>query len=76
MEVHAKSPLFALICSLVAIGLIALSSLVLAAPLYFILCQLAVITSCKKNFIIVWAVITLVRSSIPSRKTQTINIKL
>lgn len=76
MEVHAKSPLFALICALVAIGLIAFSSLVLAAPLYFILCKLAVIASCKKNFIIVWAVITLVRSSIPSRKTQTINIEL
>ena len=76
MEIKARAPLFALLASLIAICILAFSSFFIAIPIYFILKWAAIIESCKDNFIITWAVITIIRSAIPTNKTQSIYVKL
>lgn len=76
MEVKTSSPFIALLASIVAIGILSITSLIGAVPLYFLLTNAGSISSCSKNFLIIWGIITFIRSIIPSKKNNSIVIKL
>lgn len=76
MEVKTNSAFIALLASIVAIGILAVSSLLIVVPLFYLLAQAGSIPSCSKSFLILWGIITFLRSIIPSRKNHTISIKL
>ena len=76
MEVKTNSPFIALLASIVAIGILSVTSLIGVVPFYFLLVNAGSISSCSKNFLIIWGVVTFIRSIIPSRKNNSIVIKL
>ena len=76
MEIKTKCPAIALLASIVAIGIIFITSLIIVIPLFFLLVKSESFSGSYENFIKFWIAISVIRSFIPSRKNHAIVVNL
>lgn len=76
MEIKTKCPAIALLASIVAIGILFVTSLVIVIPLFYLLVKSGSFSGSIENFMKFWTAISIIRSFIPSRKNHAIVINL
>lgn len=76
MEIKTKCPAIALFASIVAIGIIFITSLIIVVPLFFLLVKSGSFSGSYENFIKFWIAISVIRSFIPSRKSHAVVVNL
>lgn len=76
MEIKTKCPAIALLASIVAIGIIFITSLIIVVPLFFLLVKSGSFYGSYENFLKFWIAVSVIRSFIPSRKSHAVVVNL